>query len=364
MTERHPLALIRDRIDSIDEQIHELLNQRARAAQEVARVKQSTGGDSVFYRPDREAMVMRRVMERNTGPLSDQTVALLFREIMSACLALEQPLRVAFLGPAGTFTQEATVRHFGHAVHTEPMGAIDQVFRAVETEDCHYGVAPIENSTEGVVTHTLDQFLISPLKVCGEVVLRIHHNLMGRAGSLDEVHTVHSHQQSLAQCRDWLVRRCPRVQTVAVASNALAARMAADSDDPGVAAIAGAAAADLYGLSIMAHNIEDHPENSTRFLILGRQEVEPTGNDRTSLMISAANKPGALYRLLAPFAEQGISLSRIESRPSRRESWAYVFFVDLIGHAQDEPVARALRKLSEKVAMVKVLGSYPQAVIK
>lgn len=265
MTEQDQLDAIRDRIDAIDEQIQELLNQRARAAQEVARVKQAAGEGTVFYRPDREAQVMRRVMERNQGPLSGETVALLFREIMSACLALEQPLRVAFLGPAGTFTQEAAIRHFGHAVHTEPMSAIDQVFRAVETGDCHYGVAPIENSTEGVVTHTLDQFILSPLKVCGEVVLRIHHNLMGKAERLEDVHTVYSHYQSLAQCRDWLTRKLPGVQITPVASNALAARMVAEGDDPGVAAIAGSAAADMYTLPILAPNIEDHPENSTRF---------------------------------------------------------------------------------------------------
>ncbi len=357
------LARIREQIDGLDQELIRLISRRAELAQEVARIKQAAGdaAEVAFYRPEREAQVLRQVMAANPGPLSDEELARLFREIMSACLALERPLTVAYLGPAGTFTQAAALKHFGHSVHTRAQGAIDEVFREVEAGACNYGVVPIENSTEGVITHTLDMFLQSPLKVCGEVELRIHHHLMGRVDGLDGVERVYGHQQSLAQCREWLDAHLAGVERVPVSSNAEAARIAAE--EAGSAAIAGEAAAELYHLRILAANIEDHPENTTRFLVIGRQEVPPSGNDKTSLLVSAANRPGSLYRLLKPLAEQGVSMTRIESRPSHCVNWEYVFFLDILGHRDEPAVRQALDGLQAEAELFKVLGSYPRAVL-
>jgi chorismate mutase/prephenate dehydratase len=361
MSEEQELTRIRERIDSLDRQIQDLLNARAQAAQDVAHIKLAAESSTVFYRPEREAQVLRMVKERNRGPLGDEAVARLFREIMSECLALEVPLRVAFLGPEGTFTQAAALKHFGHAVATMSMAAIPDVFQEVESGSCHYGVVPVENSSEGVVSHTLDMFLQSPLQICGEVTLRIHHNLLGKAPGLDELAVVYSHQQSLAQCRGWLDRHLPSVERVAVGSNAEAARRAAESRD--AAAIAGSMAAELYGLGVLVPNIEDEPDNTTRFLVVGQQAVPPSGEDKTSLLLSTRNEAGGLYSLLAPLAEHGISMTRIESRPSRRGNWDYVFFVDVIGHREETRVASALAALRKKAGMYKELGSYPRAVL-
>ncbi len=361
MSEQGELDRIRARIDRLDREIHELLNARARAAQEVARVKQTSDGDAVFYRPEREAQVLRAVKARNTGPLGDEAIARLFREIMSECLALELPLSVGFLGPEGTFTQAAALKHFGHAVTSVPMAAISDVFRDVESGACHYGVVPVENSSEGVVSHTLDMFLNSPLQICGEVTLRIHHNLLSSGGALDDLSVVYSHQQSLAQCRAWLDRHLPDVDRVPVGSNAEAAKRV--SGDRHAAAIAGTMAAEIYGLQVLAPNIEDEPGNTTRFLVVGRQTVPPSGDDKTSLLLTTRNEAGGLHRLLAPLAEHGISMTRIESRPSRRGNWDYVFFVDIIGHREDAKVSEALRVLQAQAGMLKVLGSYPKAVL-
>jgi len=359
--EENRLKAIRDRIDRIDEQIQELINQRAAAAREVAEVKQANGGDPLFYRPEREAQVLRRVKERNQGPLDAEEMARIFREIMSACLALEQPLTIAFLGPEGTFTQAAALKHFGHSVNTLPLGSISDVFQEVEAGSCHYGVVPVENSSEGVISHTLDMFLNSPLKICGEVTLRIHHNLLAAGGSLEQVERVYSHQQSLAQCRGWLDRHLPDAERIAVGSNAEAAALA--KEQPGSAAIASETAAEIYGLEVLAANIEDEPGNTTRFLIIGRQEVPPSGDDKTSLLVSTKNVAGGLLRLLEPLAEHGVSMTRIESRPSRRGMWDYVFFIDVLGHREDEPVKRALADLEQAASVYKVLGSYPRAVL-
>jgi chorismate mutase/prephenate dehydratase len=364
MSEEEKLKAIRARIDALDEQIQALISERAAAAQDVARVKLSNDRNAVFYRPEREAAILHRVIKHNRGPMSDQTMALLFREIMSACLALEQPLKVAFLGPEGTFTQAAAFKHFGHAVRTQPLGSIDEVFRTVERGLAQYGVVPIENSTEGVINHTLDMFLGSPLRICGEVELRIHHCVMSTGEDVDDITRVYSHHQSLAQCRDWLDRNLPGADRLEVSSNAEAARLAGGMKDKAVAAVAGEAAAEIYGLRVLARNIEDQPDNTTRFLVVGKQPVPPTGQDKSTLMISAPNRSGALYRLLEPFAGCGISLTRIESRPSRRETWEYVFFVDLEGHVDDEPVVQALAALETAGAMVKVLGSYPRAIVR
>ena len=355
------LDAIRTRIDAVDAEIQKLISERASLAQEVAQIKQAEQGDDdvVFYRPEREAQVLRKVMERNDGPLSDEEVARLFREIMSACLALEQPLSVAFLGPEGTFTQAAALKHFGHSVRTRPMAAIDEVFREVEAGSAHFGVVPVENSTEGVINHTLDMFMRSSLTICGEVELRIHHHLIGR--ERDNIRKIYSHQQSLAQCREWLDAHLPEVERVAVSSNAEAVRRAAREE--GTAAIAGETAAEIYAVPVLEAKIEDNPDNTTRFLVIGTQSVPASGDDKTSLLVSTPNRPGALYRLLSPFERNGISMSRIESRPSRLANWEYVFFIDINGHVQDEPVIKALETLKTDSPMFKVLGSYPKAVL-
>ncbi|NOX91053.1 MAG: prephenate dehydratase [Gammaproteobacteria bacterium] len=352
---------IRQEIDLLDEKIQELISERARFAQKVAQVKQIQGVDAVYYRPEREAEVLREVLARNKGPLSGEDMARLFREIMSACLALEQPLRVAFLGPEGTFTQAAALKHFGQSVYTVPMMSIGEVFREVESAAVNYGVVPVENSTEGVINHTLDMFMQSSLIICGEVDLRVHHYLLGKNQDRSSLKRIYSHQQSLAQCREWLDVHLPGVERVSVSSNATAAQRAAAEEQ--VAAIASDIAADIYGLETLEANIEDNPDNTTRFLIVGRQPVSPSGDDKTSLLVSTPNKPGALHQLLKPFAENAISMSRIESRPSRLANWEYVFFIDINGHVEDEKVTRCLNALREKTAMLKVLGSYPRAVL-
>ncbi|KFE48388.1 MULTISPECIES: prephenate dehydratase [Pseudomonas] len=359
------LKALRVRIDSLDEKVLELISERARCAQEVARVKMSSlaeGEVPVFYRPEREAAVLRRVMDRNRGPLSNEEMARLFREIMSSCLALEQPLKVAYLGPEGTFTQAAAMKHFGHAVISLPMAAIDEVFREVVAGAVNFGVVPVENSTEGAVNHTLDSFLEHDMVICGEVELRIHHHLLvGESTKTESITRIYSHAQSLAQCRKWLDAHYPNVERVAVASNAEAAKRV--KGEWNSAAIAGDMAAGLYGLTRLAEKIEDRPDNSTRFLIIGNQEVPPTGDDKTSIIVSMSNKPGALHELLVPFHENGLDLTRIETRPSRSGKWTYVFFIDFVGHHKDPLVKAVLEKISSEAVALKVLGSYPKAVL-
>jgi chorismate mutase / prephenate dehydratase len=355
------LEQIRHRIDAVDRELLALISRRAALAGEVAKVK-SARGEAFCYRPEREAQVLRRIIEQNSGPLSDEETARLFREIMSACLALEQPLAVAYLGPAGTYTQSAALKHFGHSVNTESFASIEEVFREVEAGECQYGVVPVENSIEGVISHTLDSFMQSPLTICGEVELRIRHNLLSRAPSLEKVERVYAHSQALAQCRHWLDHTLPKAERVPVSSNAEAARRAT-AELGGTAAIAGEAAAELYGLSALAAGIEDDPTNTTRFLVIGHQRAARSGDDKTSVLFSTPNRPGALYHVLGAFAEVGVSMTRIESRPSRRGMWDYLFFVDLEGHAEDASVAEALSRLNDRAAMLKILGSYPRAVL-
>ena len=352
------LDQLRERIDALDEQIQALLNERASCAQNVAEAKRDTDADTVFYRPEREAEVLRRVRERNKGPLSDDEIVRLFREIMSACLALEQPLTVAYLGPEGTYTQAAALKHFGHSVKLKPLSAIDEIFREVEAGSANFGVVPVENSSEGSVNHTLDMFIRSPLTICGDVELRINHQLLGLADNLEQVQAVHAHQQSLAQCREWLDANLPGVERIAVSSNAEAAREA--SKDKRIAAIASEAAAETYSLNTLAANIEDDPNNTTRFLVVGDQFVGPSGNDKTSLMVTVHNKAGALYSLLEPVSRHGVSMTKIESRPSRQSKWDYIFFLDVDGHRDDKNVAAALAELESSASMLKVLGSYPK----
>ncbi|MGR9087447.1 MAG: prephenate dehydratase [Gammaproteobacteria bacterium] len=356
-----PLSELRDKIDKIDAEILRLINQRATYAKEIALTKIASGEDGTFYRPDRESQVLRRIGEMNQGPLSGPAVVRFFRELMSACLALEKPLEVAFLGPEGTFTQQAAFKHFGHAVNTVSTASINEIFNAVELDKCHFGVVPVENSTEGVISHTLDRFLTSPLKICGEVELKVHENLMGHAGGLELITEVYSHQQSLAQCRFWLDKHLPHACLTAVASNAEAARLA--SMNRQAAAIAGLAAAEVYQLPVIEKNIEDEANNTTRFIVIGQQMSSSTGKDKTSLVISTGNQPGALYRALEPFARFGIGMVNIESRPSRQGLWEYVFFIDIEGHGDDPNVTEALGILKGNVHMLKLLGSYPKAVL-
>ncbi len=353
---------LRKRIDGLDEKIQELINQRADLALDVAKAKTGVGNGN-FYRPEREAEVLGKVLARHAGPLPAEEMARLFREIMSACLALESKLRVAFLGPEGTFTQEAALKHFGHSIDTVPLAAIDEVFREVESGSVHFGVVPVENSTEGVINHTLDMFMLSPLQICGEVELRIHHHLLGK-GEGDEwqvAEKIVSHQQSLAQCREWLDTNYAGIERIAVSSNAEAARIAAA--EPGVLAIAGDSAARIYELKVIAANIEDRPDNSTRFLVIGDLATTPSGSDKTSLLLSGKNRAGSLYRLLTPLARRKINMTRIESRPSRRSPWEYVFFIDIDGHIKDRRIAQALKLLERESAFFKLLGSYPKAVL-
>lgn len=358
------LEALRDEIDRLDSDIHRLLNDRARCAQQVADVKnaQANGEAVVYYRPEREAQVLRRVMERNQGPLGNETVAGLFREIMSACLALEEPMKVAFLGPAGTFTQAAALKHFGHAVNTSPQTTIDEVFREVSSGVAHYGVVPVENTTEGVVNTTLDSFMGSELVICGEVELRIHHHLLiGPATKAESISRIYSHQQSFAQCRKWLDAHFPNAERIPVNSNAEAARRL--NDEWHAAAIAGETAAEIYKLDQHASNIEDNPNNTTRFLIVAKASVPASGDDKTSIIVSTKDKPGALLELLEPFHRSGISLTRIETRPAPGGAWAYVFFIDFEGHQGDPATKAVLEELSGKAVNIKMLGSYPRAVL-
>jgi chorismate mutase/prephenate dehydratase len=350
------LAAHRAAIDALDREILERLNARAKHAQAIGALK--AGG--VVYRPEREAQVLRRLQGENRGPLSNDAVAGVFRQVMSACMALEQSLRISYLGPAGTFSHAAVVKHFGAFVGGEPCATIDDVFRAVESGQADYAVVPVENSTEGAVGRTLDLMCQTPLLICGEIKLRVTQNLLSNAGTLAAVTKVYAHAQSLAQCVLWLAKHLPGVPRIAVASNAEAARLAAA--EPGAAAIAGEIAAAIYGLSALATHVEDESNNTTRFWVLGRQSVAPSGKDETSLVMSCPNRPGAIVELLEPIARAGVSMSRLESRPARTGLWEYFFFVDLEGHATDAKVAEALAGLREKAPYLKILGSYPAAV--
>lgn len=348
------LSRLRDEIDGIDADMLRLLSRRAEIAHRIGEIKHGN-----VYRPEREAQVLRRIAEMNGGLLPDEAVTRIFREIMSACLALEQPLRVAYLGPEGTFSEAAAKKHFGSAPSFAPMAAIDDVFRAVEAGNADYGIVPAENSTEGTVGRTMDLLLATPLKICGEVLVRIHQHLLGRVESAATAKRLYSHAQSLAQCHEWLNRNLPSLPRVPVASNAEAARLAAE--DAESCAIAGEAAARRYGLQILAHSIEDDPNNTTRFVVLGIHDAGPSGRDKTSFVCSALNRPGAVHALLAPLAHNGVSMTRFESRPSRSGLWEYVFYVDVEGHQSQPTVAAAVEELRQRSTFLKVLGSYPAA---
>tara|TARA_R110002049_G_scaffold1062_22_gene8061 strand:- start:1590 stop:2699 length:1110 start_codon:yes stop_codon:yes gene_type:complete len=357
------LATIRQHIDDIDERIQKLISERARVAHDVGVSKGKLASAVDYYRPEREADVLRRVQQRNEGPLRDEEMLRLFREIMSACLAQQEPLKIGFLGPEGTFTQTAVFKHFGHSVRALPFHTIDEIFQEVESGAADFGVVPIENSTEGSVNNTLDMFLTSPLKISGEIELRIEQHLLGSEKGLDKIERICAHEQSLAQCRGWLRENLPHVELIGVSSNAAGARRA--RDEQGTAAIGPDVAADVYELEILVSNIEDRPDNATRFLVVGRRLLTPSGNDKTTLLVSTsdtASGSGVLFSLLSPLAEHGISMTRIESRPSRRKNWDYVFFIDLDGHAEEAPLRDALKEIEARSSLFKVLGAYPQAL--
>jgi len=357
------LGEIRKRIDDIDARIQSLINERAEFAQEVGESKGELGGAVNYYRPEREADVLRRVLERNEGPLRNEEMLRLFREIMSACLAQQEPLKIGFLGPEGTFTQTAVFKHFGHSVRALPFHAIDEIFQEVECGAADFGVVPIENSTEGSVNNTLDMFLTSPLKIGGEIELRIEQHLLGNEKGLENIDRICAHEQSLAQCRGWLRENLPHVELIGMSSNAAGARRA--RDEQGTAAIGPDVAADVYDLSLLVNNIEDRADNATRFLVVGRELLAASGNDKTTLLVSTsdtAGGSGVLFNLLKPLADHGVSMTRIESRPSRRQNWDYVFFIDLEGHPDDASLLEALAELESRSSLFKVLGAYPKAV--
>ncbi len=353
------IAPLRREIDALDDELLALLNRRADLARRIGALKQGAPA----YRPERESEILRRVGERNPGPLSAERAAAVFREIISACRGMEAVLRVAYLGPEGTFSEMALRKQFGHAVETEPCASIDEVFRAAESGGSQFAVVPVENSSEGAVGRTLDLMIRTPLRICGEVALRVHQNVLRRAADgdsgLEGLRRVYSHPQSLAQCHTWLGAQLPLAERVPAASNAEAARLAAG--EAGACAIGPEIAAERYGLALVAANIEDEPNNRTRFLVLGTLAPEPTGRDATSLVMSAPNRPGAMHALLTPLAKHGVSMTRIESRPMRVGQWEYYFFVDLEGHRADATVAAALAELERLAPLLKVLGSYPAA---
>ena len=350
------LKKFRAQIDALDDQLLQLFNDRAQLAQDVGKIK----GGSVVYRPEREAQVLRRLTENNPGPLPAQTIAHLFTELISACRAQEGLLSVACLGPWGTFSEEAVGKHFGAQAPSVMCASIDDVFRTVESGTVGYGVVPVENSTEGAVGRTMDLLLITPLKVCGEILLPVHQNVLSKAGNIEQIKQIYSHSQSLSQCNAWLTQNMPGVECIPVASNAEAARRAAEDNQ--AAAVAGRAAAEHYGLSILVASIEDDPNNTTRFAVIAAQEAPVSGKDKTSFVMSSQNRPGAIFDLLKPLAENQVSMTRLESRPSRAGLWEYVFFVDVEGHQNDTTVQAALSEIRQRAGFVKVLGSYPVAL--
>ena len=353
------LQALRRQIDAIDGEILAAMNRRLEIAGAVAAVKAALDKPA-FYRPEREAQVLRRLHELNTGPLTERALESLFREIMSITRGAEASLAVAILGPPGTYTEAAARQHFGSTVEIVDFPTIDEIFKSTETGDTHFAVAPVENSTEGGVTGTLDRLVSTTLTICGEIRLQIRHNLLSGAARLADLDRVYAHAQALGQCRRWLEKHLPGVERIPVGSNADAARKAAG--EPGAAAIAGAAAAARYGIRILQPHIEDEPGNTTRFLILSDRPTPPSGRDKTSVLLSSKSEPGALLRLLQPLLDENIDMSKIESRPSRAGLWEYVFFIDFLGHAEQPHIARALARLKQEASLFKHLGSYPVAV--
>ncbi|MBO9790564.1 prephenate dehydratase [Xanthomonas perforans] len=355
------LADVRAKIDEIDRNIQALIAERANFAHQVGKAKGKLAAAVDYYRPEREAQVLRMVVDRNEGPLSDEVLVHVYREIMSACLAQQEPLKIGYLGPEGTFSQQAVLKHFGRSAVGLPMATIEEVFQEVEAGNADFGVVPVENSGQGTIQVTLDMFLTSNLKICGEVELRVHQYLLSRNGRLEDIERIYAHSQSFAQTAGWLRSHLPKVEKIAVSSNAEGARRARNAED--AAAIGGESAAHVYGLKkVIMKSIEDDDDNTTRFLVIGRQIFPSSGHDRTSVLVFIHDKPGALFDVLSPFARHGISMNRIESRPSHQAKWEYGFFIDLIGHVEDDAMKQALAELKAHSAQIKVLGSYPVAI--
>ncbi len=352
------LKKLRGEIDQIDNQILDLLNQRAEVVISVGKEKAKNPA-SVFYVPSREKAIYERLTGHNGGPFPNDAVCKVFREIISASLNMERPMRVAFLGPQSTFTHQAAMLQFGLSAQLVPLKSIPAVFEEVDRGRAQYGVVPVENSTEGVVNHTLDMFFESNIQMIAEIMLEISHNLLSKSGDISKIHKIVSHPQPLAQCRHWLETNVADIPLFDVASTAAAAQLAAE--DESVAAIAGAAAASQYDLQIVKGKIEDNPNNFTRFLVIGKKTPEKSGADKTSIMFSVKDEPGILYRMLEPFSKRGINLAKIESRPMKQKAWEYIFFLDLIGHVEDENITVAIEELREYCHFLKVLGSYPIA---
>jgi chorismate mutase/prephenate dehydratase len=350
---------LRHRIDQLDEEILRLINERIERAKEVGAIK-SVSGDKTVYRPEREAQILHRLTEINSGPLRPAQLQKIFREVISIARAAELLPRVAVLGPAGTYSQTAVRKHFGGEIEHIFGDEIEDVFRLVESNQADHGIVPVENSTEGGISNTLDSLVTTPLCVTGEVSLRISHSLVGKSNERELAKTILGHEQALAQCRHWLDRYLPALRRVAVSSNAEAARQA--SSNPACLAVAGIETAEIYGLDLLEQGIEDQPGNTTRFFVIGTESVSVSGRDKTSLVLSSRNQAGSLQRLLAPLSENGLSMSRIESRPSRTGLWEYIFFIDFEGHVNDENVRKALTVIEEEAALFKVLGSYPRAI--
>ncbi|MDX9709050.1 MAG: prephenate dehydratase [Trichloromonas sp.] len=351
------LSALRQAIDDIDDRILDLLNQRASVVVEVGKAKAGQSKD--FYVPSRERAIYERLTAANPGPFPSEAIRKVFREIISASLSLEQPMKVAFLGPQGTFTHAAAMQQFGFSAQLMPQKSIPAIFEEVSRGRAPYGVVPVENSTEGVVTHTLDMFMESDLKINAEIMLGISHFLMSRSGRMEDIKKIVSHPQPLAQCRKWLEENLPDTPLVDVGSTALAAQMVLE--DESSAAIASEMAASLYGLQVVKERIEDNPNNFTRFLVIGQKTPDRSGDDKTSLMFSIKDQPGILYRMLEPFSKREINLSKIESRPMKKKAWEYIFFLDIEGHIDDEPIAAAVAELKDYCQFLKVLGSYPRA---
>lgn len=356
MTKVYTLEELRSEIDKTDNQLVELLNRRAMLATEVGRLKANQNGE--FHVPGRERAVYQHVTSLNSGPLPEGAIRSIFREIMSACLALESPLKVAYLGPRATFSHLATMQQFGVSASLEPQKSIPAVFEEVEKGKAQYGVVPVENSTEGVISHTLDMFVDSQLLICAEIIFDIHHDLLSRTGRMEDIRKVYSHPQPLAQCRHWLEENLPTATLVDVASTAVAAQIV--SEDYTAAAIASELAASLYDLKVVRSRIEDQINNVTRFLVVSRKPAEPSGNDKTSILFSVKDQPGILYRMLEPFARRDVNLSKIESRPVKTKAWEYIFFLDISGHISEQPVSSAIEELRSFCQFLKVLGSYPR----
>ena len=350
---------IRENIDLIDNDILELLNKRALQAVNISKEKQKTDESDNFYNAEREAQVLRRIKDINEGPLSDQVLSCIYQEIMSACLSLEAPLKVSYLGPKGTYTQAATQAHFGNSILSMSQSSVEDVFSSVEKRESHYGVVPVENSTQGIVSSTLDMFMNSSLKISGEIEIAIHHNLLSKEKKISEIKRIYAHPQSFSQCKIWLDKNCPKCEKINASSNAEAALIA--SKEKNAAAIASEIAADIYDLKILNKNLEDNFNNSTRFLVIGDRDTKPSGNDKTTIIVSTKNNAGALHNLLEPLSKHKVSMTRIESRPSKNNNWEYLFYLDLDGHIEDESLKKANEDIKKEASLYRFLGSYPTA---